>query len=306
MRTLVIGAGSTGGYFGGRLVEAGRDVTFLVRPGRAAALREAGLVIHSPYGDLRLAPKLVTADELTDPYDLVLFSVKAYGLEQAIADMVPSVGPDTMILPLLNGMRHMDLLTERFGDRAVLGGVCFVATMLDPDGSVRQLNDMQELVYGDRQHPDSARIHDVDATLRDAGFPARIATDIVREMWEKWVYLASVGAVTCLMRGTVGEIASAPGGRHFAEQVVAECAAVAEASGTPISDAARARTIATVTDPKANTTSSMYRDLRAGNPVEADHIIGDLTNRAHQHNVNVPALDLTYTNLSVYQRSLNP
>jgi 2-dehydropantoate 2-reductase len=304
MRTLVIGAGSTGGYFGGRLVEAGRDVTFLVRPGRAAALRDAGLVIHSPYGDLRLAPKLVTADELTDTYDLVLFSVKAYGLEQAIADMAPSVGPDTMVLPLLNGMRHMDLLTERFGDRAVLGGVCFVATTLDPDGSVRQLNKMQELVYGDRQSPDSARIHDVDTALRDAGFPARIADDIVREMWEKWVYLASVGAVTCLMRGTVGEIASAPGGRRFAEQVVAECAAVAAAAGTPISDAARARTLATVTDATSNTTSSMYRDLRAGNPVEADHIIGDLVDRAHRHDVDVPVLDLTYTNLSVYQRSL--
>ncbi|MDT7654629.1 MAG: 2-dehydropantoate 2-reductase [Pseudonocardiales bacterium] len=304
MRTLVIGAGSTGGYFGGRLAAAGRDVTFLVRPGRAARLRADGLVIHSPHGNLRLTPKLVTADALTDDYDLVLFTVKAYAAEQAIADIAPAIGPDTMILPMLNGMRHIDLLTERYSDKAVLGGVCLVATVLDADGSVHQLTGLQELAYGDRQDPGSARIHDVHAGLTDAGFTARLSDDIVMEMWEKWVFLASIGAVTCLMRGSVGQVVAAAGGREFAERVVAECAAVAAASGQPVSDSALNRTLATVTEAGATTNSSMYRDLQQGNPVEADHIIGDLIDRARQHGVDVPLLRLTYTHLSVYQSSV--
>jgi 2-dehydropantoate 2-reductase len=303
MRTLVVGAGSTGGYFGGRLVEAGRDVTFLVRPGRAARLRADGLVIHSPHGDLRLAPKLVTADELADDYDLVLFSVKAYGLAQAVADIAPAVGTDTMILPVLNGMRHLDLLIERYGERAVLGGVCIVAAMVEPDGSIRQLGELQELVYGDRAHPDSARIHDVDATLRGAGFSARPSDDIVQEMWDKWVFLAGIGAVTCLMRGPIGSIVAAPGGREFTAGVVAECAAIAAGVGQPVNDAVRQRALDTVTEAGSGQTSSMYRDLRAGAPVEADHIIGDLVARADAHGVDVPLLRLAYTSLSVYQGS---
>jgi 2-dehydropantoate 2-reductase len=304
MRTLVVGAGSTGGYFGGRLAEAGRDVTFLVRPRRAAALRAGGLVIHSPHGDLRLDPKLVTADELGDDYDLVLFSVKAYGLTQAIADIAPAVGPDTMILPVLNGMRHLDLLIERHGERAVLGGVCMVAAEMADDGSIRQLNGMQELIYGDRQDADSARIHDVDAAVRDSGFATRLAGHIVEDMWDKWVYLATIGAITCLMRGPVGEIVSAPGGSEFASGMARECASVAAAAGQPLGDAAWQRTLDTVTSADSLITSSMYRDLRAGSPVEADHIIGDLVARAERLGVAVPLLRLAYTNLSVYQSSL--
>jgi 2-dehydropantoate 2-reductase len=304
VRTLVIGAGSTGGYFGGRLAEAGRDVTFLVRPRRAAVLRESGLVVSSPHGDFRLAPKLVTADELADDYDLVLLTVKAYALEQALADFAPAIGEHTVILPFLNGMRHVDVLTGRFGERAVLGGVCFVSTALEADGSIRQLSGMQQLIHGDRQEPGSARARQVDAELNGAGFPARLSEDIVTEMWEKWVFLASIGAVTCLMRAPVGDIVAAPGGREFAEGVVGECVAVATASGQRIGDATVQRTLATVTEEGSAAASSMYRDLVQGAPVEADQIIGDLIGRAEESGVDVPLLRVAYTALSVYQNSV--
>src|ERR1700742_4047779 len=113
VRILVVGAGSTGGYFGGRLAQAGRDVTFLVRPARAASLRDEGLRIISPHGDFTVTPKLVTADALGGAYDLVLLSVKAYALAAAMDDMAPAVGPETMILPGVNGMLHIDELIER-------------------------------------------------------------------------------------------------------------------------------------------------------------------------------------------------
>ncbi|MCA1223462.1 ketopantoate reductase family protein [Streptomyces sp. 8L] len=323
MRILVVGAGATGGYFGAQLAAAGRDVTFLVRPGRAAALREGGLVVRSPRGDVRVGrPRLVTADELRadgpraegpedakgadrgGAYDLVLLGVKAYGLDGAIEDMAPAVGRDTMILPMLNGMRHMDVLDQRFGAAAVLGGACYVATTLAPDGSIHQLKDMQQLLFGDRQEPGSERIHAVEAALRDAGFSVRLLADPVAAMWVKWVTLASLGAITCLMRGAIGEVVAAPRGEEFARGVVDECLAVAEASGSPLTDARKAEVYGAMTEHGAPTTSSMYRDLRAGNRVEADQIVGDMVERGAALGVATPLLSVAYTHLGVYQASL--
>ena len=158
MRLLVVGAGSTGGYFGGRLAEAGRDVTFLVRPRRAAQLQERGLQIVSPHDDVTVRPKLVTPDDIDAPYDAVLLAVKAYSLDAAIADFTAAVGPETTIIPMLNGMRHIDILEERFGREVVAGGVCKVAATIDAEGRIVQLAQFQELAYGERDGSVSRRI----------------------------------------------------------------------------------------------------------------------------------------------------
>jgi len=149
MRMLIVGAGSTGGYFGGRLAQAGRDVAFLVRPARAARLRAAGLEIISPHGGVTLHPEFVTAGGIAAPFDAVLLTVKAFSLDAAMDDLAPAVGSATMILPVLNGMRHMDLLAARFGKDAVIGCACKVATMLDNQGRIVQLSPLQELAYGE-------------------------------------------------------------------------------------------------------------------------------------------------------------
>jgi 2-dehydropantoate 2-reductase len=197
MRILVVGAGAVGGYFGAGLAKAGRDVTFLVRAPRATQLlRRDGLCVVSPHGDVLLAPKLIGAGEIDGPYDLVLLSVKAFALEAAIDDFAPAVGPETMILPALNGMRHIDVLTQRFGESAVLGGVCLVATEIDDRGRIVQLADIQQLVYGERNGEVTPRLQALDATLQGAGFDANLSTEIIQAMWEKWVMLASLGAVT--------------------------------------------------------------------------------------------------------------
>jgi 2-dehydropantoate 2-reductase len=215
MRILVVGAGSTGGYFGGRLAQAGRDVTFLVRPGRAAYLREKGLQIISPNGDVTLTPQLVTAGEIDASYDAILLTVKAFSLEGAFEDFAPAVERETMILPVLNGMRHVDVLAARFGEKAVLGCVCKVATMVDEEGRIVQLAKFQELAYGEMKGVASARTEELDAFMQGAGFDAKLSSTIEREMWEKWVLLAALGGVTCPMRGSIGEIMAAPGGEEF-------------------------------------------------------------------------------------------
>jgi len=304
MRILVVGAGATGGYFGGRLAQAGRDVTFLVRPKRAEQLRADGLQIVSPHGNVTLTPQLVMAGGVSSTYDVVLLSVKAYALDGALDDLAPAVGGETMIVPLLNGMRHIDVLTARFGEAPVLGGVCVVATNLDEAGRVVQLAEIQQLTYGERDGTASARIEALDGLLQGAGFEARSSTQIMQAMWEKWVMLASLGAVTCLMRGTIGEIEAVPGGADLALGILAESTAVARASGYPPGDEFLTRTKGALTARGSGLASSMYRDLQQGRSVEVDQILGDLIDRARAHSLTVPLLSAAFVQLSIYQRRL--
>ncbi len=304
MRILIVSAGAVGGYFGGRLVQAGRDVTFLVRPSRAKQLGQDGLRIISPHGDAVLTPTLITGEEIDTPYDVVFLSVKAYALDAAMNDFAAAVGPETMIFPMLNGMRHVDLLKKRFGEHAVIGGVCLVASEIDDEGRIVQLADFQQLIYGERTGETTPRLQTLHATLQGAGFDARLSTDIMQAMWEKWVQLASLGAITCLMRGTIGEIVAAPGGADLSLKMLDESAAVATACGHKPSEALLARHAAAMTEPGSPLTSSMYRDLRKGAPVEADHILGDLIERGGTHGVATPLLKAAFVNLRVYQAGL--
>jgi 2-dehydropantoate 2-reductase len=306
MRILVVGAGATGGYFGARLAEAGRDVTFLVRAGRADQLRRSGLQIKSPHGNLALKPKLVTAAALDRPFDAVLLAVKAFALEEALADLAPAVGSETMIVPFLNGMRHIEALVDRFGERPVLGGVCVVATMLDPEGRIVQLGDMQELAYGERDGTMSERVRALDAQLQNAGFKAQASDAILLRMWEKWVLLATVGGVTCLMRGAVGEVEAAPGGPEFALAFLAECIAVATAAGFPPREPFVKTAKGMITARGSAFASSMFRDMGAGAPIEADQIIADLLARARRHGVGTPLLAIANAHLAVYQNRIRP
>ena len=305
MRILIVGAGATGGYFGGRLAQAGRDVTFLVRPGRAAQLRQDGLVIVSPHGDVTLQPKTIVTGEITEPFDVVILAVKAYALEQALADMKPAIGPETMIVPLLNGMRQVDLLVQHFGEKPVLGGVCIVATMLDPQARIVQLAGMQELKYGERDGSLSDRVQRPHAALSGAGFDANLSEVILQEMWEKWVMLATAGALTCLLRGTVGEIEALPNGAELALRFLSETVSVATAAGFPPREAFLNRARAMFTAKGSAWAPSMYRDLQVNAPVEVEQILADMENRAERFGLATPLLEAAVAQLRIYQARLS-
>ena len=302
MRILVVGAGAVGGYFGGRLVQAGRDVTFLVLPKRAEQIQSQGLQILSPmHGDFIARPKTITAAQIASPYDVIFLSVKSYSLAAAIDDFAPAVGQQTEIIPVLNGMHHMDVLTQRFGD-AVLGGVCFVSTAIDSQGRIVQLADFQSLAYGELDGKKTSRIEAVHQEFSGAGFQASISTDILRDMWQKWVFLASLGAITCLLRGNVGEIVAAPGGAELCLSTLRECAAIASAYGYPMSETFLAEKSAQLTAPGSKLASSMYRDLTEHARVEADTILGDLVDRARKLAVSAPILQAAFVSLTIYEQ----
>ena len=303
MRILVVGAGAVGGYFGGRLAQAGRDVTFLVRPKRSEQLQAQGLRILSPmHGDFTVRPKTITAAQIASPYDVIFLSVKSYSLAGAIDDFAPAVGPQTVIIPVLNGMHHMDVLTQKFGEQALLGGVCYVATEIDSQGSIVQLADFQSLTYGEQDGKETSRIEAVDQEFSGAGFEAAISEDILRDMWEKWVWLASVGAITCLLRGNIGEIVAAPGGANLCLSALRECAAIAGACGYPMSETFLAKTSPQLTAAGSTLTSSMYRDLTDHAAVEADTILGDLIERGQKRGVSAPILQAAFVSLTIYQQ----
>jgi 2-dehydropantoate 2-reductase len=303
MRILVVGAGAVGGYFGGRLVQAGRDVTFLVLPKRAEQMQAQGLRIVSPtHGDFTARPKTITAAQIAFPYDVIFLSVKSYSLAGAINDFAPAVGPQTGIIPVLNGMHHMDVLTQKFGEHAVLGGVCYVATEVDSQGRIVQLADFQSLAYGELDGKKTSRIEAVHQAFNGARFDAAISTDILRDMWGKWVWLASLGAITCLLRANIGEIAAVPGGADLSLAALRECAAIAGACGYPMSEKFLGEKALLLNTPGSTLTSSMYRDLTDHAAVEADTILGDLTERGKKRGVNAPLVQAAFISLSIYQQ----
>jgi len=304
MRILVVGAGAVGGYFGGRLLECGRDVTFLVRPRRAAELAANGLVIRSRLGDLHVpAPPTIAEDAFQDSFNLVLLSCKAYDLAGAIASFAPAVGRETVILPLLNGMRHLDVLDDKFGPECVLGGQCLIAATLDDKHEIVHLNETHSVTFGERAGTMSDRVMAIDRLIDGARFDRQVSTNILLEMWEKWVLLATLAGSTCLFRATIGDISAAPGGADLVLRLLEECRSIAAAEGYPPRQSFLERARAVLTAPGSVLTASMLRDIEAGGPIEADHIIGDLLVRG-----NPSLLPIVYTGLKAYEarRSRTP
>ncbi|MGI4816124.1 MAG: 2-dehydropantoate 2-reductase [Janthinobacterium lividum] len=301
MRILIVGAGALGGYFGARLLDAGRDVTFLLRARRAAQLAQTGLIVKSPQGDLHLpTPPSVLAEQITAPYELVIVGSKAYDLAATMESFAPAVGPGTTILPLLNGMRHLEMLDACFGAERVLGGLCVISAALDAQGAVRHFNDQHSLVFGERDGARSARVEAIEAAFAPAHFAARLSQQIVQDMWEKWLFIASAASYTCLMRAPIGDIVEA-GGTELALALVAEAAAIAAGQGIVASETALATARGALTLPGSTISASMLKDIERGAPTEADHIVGDLLARRVGHAPAWSPLGIAYLHLRAYE-----
>ncbi len=301
MRILVLGAGGTGGYFGGHLAHAGADVTFLVRPARAAALASAGLVIRSPDGVLSVPVRTVTADRLGGAYDVVVLSCKAYDLDSAIRAVTPAVGPDTVVVPLLNGLSHYAPLDAAFGAGRVLGGLCHIVASVGPAGEVVRQTGLHRLTIGERAGGLSDRVRALAGLCARAPFQTVASDDVIQAAWEKFSFLAAMAASTCLMRASIGAIMRAPGGDAFMRDLYGETRAVATVAGHAPSVAAQQEALALLTDAASASTASMLRDIEAGRPTEGEHILGDMLARARAAGLAAPLLGLAHTHVQAYE-----
>ena len=301
MRILVLGAGAVGGYFGGRMVEGGADVTFLVRAKRRVALARDGLRVKSAVGDMNLAVKTIGAGEATVPFDIVLLSSKSYDLDSAIEAIAPAVGADSAVVPLLNGMAHLDRLSARFDAQRVLGGACYIGATLDADGVVQHMGRMQSLVFGELDGQQSARVEAFAAILGRTKLDFEASRTIRQAMWDKFVLLAALAATTTLTRATVGEIMAAPSGEAFMLATLVECAAVAKAEGFAPTAAAYNGARGALTQRGSGFSASMMRDMLKGGPTEGDYVVGDMVRRGAARWVDTPILRAALTNLEAYE-----
>ncbi|GAA3700820.1 ketopantoate reductase family protein [Arthrobacter ginkgonis] len=302
MKILVTGAGATGGYFGARLSQAGRDVTFLVRPRRAEQLR-GGLKLIGPEGEETVAVHTVTADRITAPYDLVIIAVKAGSLAPVLDQIAPAVGPDTLILPFLNGMAHMPELNLRFGAERVLGGLVRVVTTVTDSGAIHQLKPIATMDFGPQDGMATGKLEEIREQLDVPGYELTFATDIVDAMWKKWAFITAAGVVTCLMRGSIGDIMAA-GGQPFIDQVIAETERVAAAAGHEVTATEHAATVHMLTEPGSVFTSSLYRDVAAGLPHEGEHLLGHFAATAAGFGLEVPLTSLALLQLRTHDRAM--
>ncbi len=299
MRILMLGAGAVGGYFGARLVEAGADVTFLVRPARAARIERDGLIVRSPVGDLALRPQMVT--EAGPGYDLAVLGCKAYDLAGAADAIAPAVAAGAALMPLLNGVAHIDTLSARFGAGAVIGGTVQIGATLGPAGEILHAHRGHRWAYGELDGRRSERCARFDAIARKARFTAAWSADMRRELWDKFTFLTAMAAGTSTMRGAIGEIAATPEGAAFMIGLIDECVATATAEGYGVDAAEHEGLRRFVTDKRSGLSSSMFRDIERGGDVEADHIVGDMLARARRHGIAAPHLGTALAHLHTYR-----
>lgn len=304
MRILFLGAGAIGGYFGGRMVQAGADVTFLVREARAAQMAD-GLRIASPLGDAVIPVHTIQAGDAAGPFDVVVLTNKAYGLAGALDAIEPFVTGDTAVLPFLNGVAQYDVVDARFPDAVKLGGVAQLPANLRTDGTVSHNGKLQAMIVGARDGSDrAAALADGFAAAAKAGeINARTSDVIVQDLWDKWVFLATLAASTTLMGVATGDIVETSHGEAVILSLLDECMAVAVAEGHAPEDGKMQGYRGMLTKRGNPFKSSMLHDMEAGNPTEADHIIGDMIRRGRAHGIATPLLEVSLTRLQVYEAS---
>ncbi|HEY4390915.1 MAG TPA: 2-dehydropantoate 2-reductase [Paenibacillus sp.] len=301
MRILVLGAGGVGGYFGGRLVEKGEDVTFLVREHRKHQLEQEGLVIRSVNGDLTLKPRLITAQEQAEPFDLILFSTKAYHIEGAMQDVKPFVGEKTVILPLLNGVAHISLLQQEFGADKVIGGLCFIETTLNEQGHIVQTSKGHYVRFGGFGNKETERIRAIEETLSGTKASFVRSSHIEQDIWHKYLYIATIAGVTTLMRAPLGPIRDSENGYEFIRGVFQEGATIMLAHGVPLDSEIVTRHMITMEKTDYTMKASMLRDMEKGLSIEGRHLHGHLLDLANELQIEAPLLEVIYRNLQVYE-----
>lgn len=300
MKILILGAGGVGGYFGARLIQAGADVTYLLRDKRHQKIQADGLVIETPKETFTLQPKTVTRDQLKPEYDLIILAPKAYDLDDAL-DSVSAASSRGVILPVLNGLSHIAKLDATFGRSRVMGGVAHIAATVTSSGSVKQLTDLHSLTVGHRDPAHEALARAFSALCEQAAFDHTYSENIEQSLWDKWVFLATLAGMTTLCRGHVGKIADAPWGKETMTSFYAESCAIALANGFPTKESAQQKALAMLTKSGSSFAASMLRDLTQGNQTEHEHILGAMIDAGVQKGVACPLLKAAHTHMVVEQ-----
>jgi 2-dehydropantoate 2-reductase len=302
MKILMLGAGGIGGAIGGRLAEAGADVTFLVREKRKAQLERDGLQIESQFGNAQLKVNAKLQSEIKPVYDLVILTCKAYDLDSAIETIRPAMSGNTAVLPLLNGLAHIERLNQEFGAGNVMGGTAKIQVTLMPDGVVRQLNDWQTVTFGEQDCSQSERANNFKSLLDRTPIEAKLSLQIMRDMWLKVVHLSTVAGMTCLMRANIGEIVRTPEGSALLKSFLMANAAIAAKAGHQPDEKFLGTYLELFGQTQSAYEASMLRDLEKGSFIESEHILGFMLRKCREAGLPDALHLAAYTHVKAYEQ----
>jgi 2-dehydropantoate 2-reductase len=302
MRLAVVGVGGVGGYFGGRLAQAGEEVALIARGAHLRAIQEHGLRVESIAGDFVAQPAVATDDPAAvGPVEFVLVAVKSWQLAEAAEAIRPLLGPDTGVVPLLNGVEAPEQLAAALGPGHVLGGLCRIGAQIAAPGLIRHTAITPSVIFGELDDRASPRAEALQAAFARAGVDAPIARDIRRAMWEKFLLITTWG-IGALTRAPIGEWRSLPETRAMAEAAMREVVAVAQAHGVALPEAIVARTLGFLDQLPPEGTSSMQRDIMEGRPSELEAQNGAVVRLGRAAGVPVPTHTFIYASLLPQER----
>lgn len=300
MHIVILGAGAVGGYFGGRLALGGSSVTFLVREKRFYQLKERGLRVHSVHGDFTITPHLVQSPEEADSVDLVIVAIKNYHLPAALDQIAALVDQGAKILPLLNGIEHMDTLLRAFGPKTVLGGACYVEATLDENGDIVQTSQMHDVIFGPVGDLEPTWIQRVAQEFRRAAVNVSVSPSIMVEMWKKYLFLNTFSAMTAGTRKPIGDVLNDEVALEFLKGLVKEAVSVAKAQEPSLPEDTMDQIMRRFYSIAPGMTSSLHRDLEKGLPLELDSLQGAMIRMGGQHGLDMPKMAAVFALLHPY------
>jgi 2-dehydropantoate 2-reductase len=302
MNIVVLGAGAVGGYFGGRLASMGTPVTFLVRKRRYEQLHNNGLHVQSIHGDFTVTPRLaLSSNEIENP-DIVIVAVKNYHLENALPEIRDLVQKGAKVLPLLNGVQHMDVLVSEFGQESVLGGVCYIEATLDANGNVVHTSPMHDVIFGSLTSVKHQPVlNELEAAFKISGVNVRLSQSIMVDMWQKFIFLTSFSGITAATRKPIGEILNDAVSHEFLEDIIHEIVSVAKAKQVKLPADAVEQVMNKLKSVPSTMTSSLHRDLEKGLPLEIDSLQGSVLEMARPYGIPTPCIRSIYALLHPYK-----
>lgn len=301
MNIVVLGAGAVGGYFGGKLAYNGFSVQFLVRKNRYEQLKSRGLNVKSRHGDFSVQPNLVTNVNDIDHPDIVIVALKNYHIDNAFQQLEQLVEKGATILPLLNGIKHLDLLISKFGKEKVLGGLCYIEATLNEEGDVIQTSQLQDIMFGSISQSHSNLLNKLEAMMKESGINGSQSEVILEEMWKKYIFLTSLSSITASTRQPIGVSLQDPVTSSFLKDLISEVFEIAKARNIPLPVDTVDNVFKKLHSLSPTMTASMHRDLEKSLPIELDSLQGYLIEQAQEYGINTPCIKAIYALLHPYK-----
>jgi 2-dehydropantoate 2-reductase len=298
MHIVVFGAGGVGGYFGGRLAQAGEMVTFIARGEHLQALLTNGLIVESINGDFAIPPVIATDDTTkVDAVDVVLVCVKTWQIPQAAKAILPMLGPETYVVPLENGVEAPSHLAEILGREHIMGGLCRIASRISSPGHIQHTAIKPSIVFGELDNRSSSRAHKLSQSFKNAGVSVEIPPDINVAVWQKFLFISAVSGIGAITRVPFGKFRSLAGTRWMLEEALQECYSVAIAQGVYLPSDSVDNTLAYIDTLPPGTMASMQRDIIDGRPSELEAQNGAIVHMGKMLNIPTPVHTFIYHSL---------